>query len=207
MSPRRAKRLPVVLSEPEVLRLLEAAPSLRDKLLLGLMYATGLRSSEVARLRWRDFDFDRRTLHVWQGKGRTDRQVMLPESFRPLLWRLSRTFSPEDFVFPGDRPGRHVSPRTVARVMKRAVQMAGIGKVATPHSLRHSFAAHLIQGGTDIRFIQQLLGHVRLETTKIYTKVAVIREKQVQSPLSCDHQPAGAAGQCCTEQAGGSDAD
>lgn len=183
MSPRRAKRLPVVLSEPEVLRLLEAAPSLRDKLLLGLMYATGLRSSEVARLKWRDFDFDRRTLNVWQGKGRTDRQVMLPECFRPLLWQLSRSFSAEDYVFPGDRPGRHISPRTVSRVMKRAVQLAGIGKLATPHSLRHSFAAHLVQGGTDIRFIQQLLGHVRLETTKIYTRVAVIREKQIQSPL------------------------
>ena len=102
-SPRRGKRLPVVLSAEEVTRLLQAAPSLRDKLLLGLMYATGMRVSEVCRLKWRDLDFDRRVVNIWEGKGRTDRQVMLPVSFEPLLRELSKTFQPGDYLFPGER--------------------------------------------------------------------------------------------------------
>ena len=182
-SPRRGKRLPVVLSADEVTRLLQAAPSLRDKLLLGLMYATGMRVSEVCRLKWKDIDFDRRVVNVWEGKGRTDRQVMLPLSFEPLLRELSKTFQPGDYVFPGERTGRHLSPRSAGRAMERAVKIANLGKRATCHSLRHSFATHLFEHGTDIRYIQKLLGHVRLETTTIYTKVAVIRQQQIQSPL------------------------
>jgi site-specific recombinase XerD len=182
-SPRRGKHLPVVLSAEEIMRLLQAAPSLRDKLLLGLMYATGMRVSEVCRLKWKDLDFDRRVVNIWEGKGRTDRQVMLPVSFEPLLREVSKTFQPGDYVFPGERPGRHLSPRSASRAMERAVKIAGIGKRATCHSLRHSFASHLFEHGTDIRYIQKLLGHVRLETTTIYTKVAVIRQQQIQSPL------------------------
>jgi len=149
--------------------LLTAAVTLRDKLLIGLMYALGARVSEVARLRYRDFDFDRSCVTIWQGKGRTDRQVTLPASFEPLLRELAKTFSPDAYVFPGDRPGRYLSPRTVQRVMKRTVRLAGIGKAATPHSMRHSFATHLFEEGTDIRLIQTLLGHVHLETTRLYT--------------------------------------
>jgi len=186
MTPRRPKRLPVVPSREEVLRILQAATSLRDKLLIGLMYAAGLRVSEVVRLRWRDFDFDRRVVNVWQGKGRTDRQVMLPQSFEPLLRELAKNFSPADHVFPAEataRKRRHLSPRTAQRAVARAVRLAGIGKRITPHSFRHGFATHLIENGTDIRFIQQLLGHVKLETTTLYTKVAVIRQQRVTSPL------------------------
>ncbi len=182
-TPRRPKRLPVILSSNEVIRVLQAAPTLRDKLVLGMMYATGVRVSEVVRLRWRDIDFDRRRVNVWQGKGRTDRHVMLPLSFEPLLRRVSESFEPEDYVFPGLNAGRHMSPRTAARIMERAVKIAGIGKRATPHSMRHAFATHLLENGTDVRFIQKLLGHVRLETTTIYTKVAVIRQCQTESPL------------------------
>jgi len=181
--PRRSKHLPVVLSAEEVTHLLQAAPSLRDKLLIGLMYATGMRVSEVCRLKWKDLDFDRRVVNIWEGKGRTDRQVMLPLSFEPLLRELSKTFQPGDYVFPGERTGRHLSPRSAERAMVRAVKIANIGKHATCHSLRHSFATHLFEHGTDIRYIQKLLGHVRLETTTIYTKVAVIRQQQIQSPL------------------------
>ena len=130
-SPRRGKRLPVVLSAEEVTRLLQAAPSLRDKLLIGLMYATGMRVSEVCRLKWRDLDFDRRVVNIWEGKGRTDRQVMLPVSFEPLLRELSKTFQPGDYLFPGERSGRHLSPRSAERAMERAVKIAGIGKRCT----------------------------------------------------------------------------
>ena len=182
-SPRRPKRLPVVLSQEEIMRLLQAAPSLREKLLLGLMYATGARVGEAVRLRWRDFDFDRRVVSIWQGKGRVDRQVMLPASFEPLLRQMSKTFQPSDFVFPGQRHGRHLSPRSASRAMERAVKIAGLKKVCGCHSLRHAFATHLFEHGTDIRYIQKLLGHAKLETTTIYTKVAVIRQQQIQSPL------------------------
>ena len=150
---------------------------------MGLMYATGARVGEVCRLRWRDFDFDRRVVNIWQGKGRVDRQVMLPVSFEPLLRHIANTFQAEDYVFPAASAGRHISPRTAERAMERAVKIAGIGKRATPHSLRHSFATHLFEHGTDIRYIQRLLGHAKLETTTIYTKVAVIRQQQIQSPL------------------------
>jgi site-specific recombinase XerD len=183
LSPKKPKRLPVVLNSNEVLRLLQAAPSLRDKLLLGLMYASGVRVSEVVRFRWRDLDFERCTLSVWQGKGRTDRLVLLPKSFAPLLQAMSKEFAPDDFIFPSTRRGRHISPRTAARAMERARKIAGIGKRATPHSLRHSFATHMVENGTDIRFVQQFLGHVKLETTRIYTKLAVPNPDNIKSPL------------------------
>jgi len=134
-------------------------------------------------MRYRDVNFDRRVVTVWQGKGRSDRQVMLPRSFEPLLRRQSGAFAPDDFLFPGVQRGRHLSPRTVERVVERAVIVAGLNKRITPHSLRHAFATHLLENGTDIRFIQKYLGHVRLETTTIYTRVAVLRENRVESPL------------------------
>lgn len=183
-APRKPKRLPVILSTPEVVRLLEAAPSLRDKLLLGLIYGTGMRSSEVVRLCWRDFDFQNNSVNVWEGMGRGERQVNLPASFAPLLRVQAKLFGADAFVFPGERPGTHLSPRAVARAMRRAVKIAGIGKRCSPRSLRHSFAAHLVERGSDVRFVQALLGHASLETTTIYTKVAFRHgEHDAKSPL------------------------
>ena len=177
--PRKGKRLPVVLSKPEVQRLLQAAVSLRDKLLLGLMYACGLRVSEVVSLRWRDIDMDRNVICVWQGKGRADRMVMLPNSYRGLFSRLIGRNSGDSYLFPSESVGRarsnssrYLSVRTVQRIMKRTVELAGIDKPATPHSLRHSFATHSFEDGCDIRRIQKILGHVNLETTTIYLKTA-----------------------------------
>lgn len=124
---------------------------------------------------------------------------MLPETFRSLLKNLSQQFAPDDYVFPGEKPGRYLSPQTVRRAMARAIRLAGIAKRATPHSLRHGFACHLLEDGTNIRFIQQFLGHVRLETTTIYTRVAQPRAPQ-RSPLdaltgvgNADRGEAGAA--------------
>lgn len=183
-TPRMASKLPVVLSIDEVARLLCAAPSARDKLLLGLMYATGMRVSEVVRVRFRDLDFERRSIRVEQGKGRKDRLVMLPQSFAPLLERLRTLHTATDFLFTAvDDARRHLCPRTAQRAMQRAVRLAGLDKPATCHSLRHSFATHLLENGTDIRFIQNLLGHLRLETTTIYTKLAVLRGERATSPL------------------------
>jgi len=147
------------------------------------MYATGVRVSEVVKLRYRDLDFDRRIITVWQGKGRSDRQVMLPVSFEPVLKGLAAAHEADAFLFPSTKPGRYFSPRSVRRVMARAVKIAGIKKKASPHSLRHSFATHLFENNTDIRRIQKLLGHARLETTRIYTHVAAKPSDAVESPL------------------------
>ncbi len=184
VTPRRSHRLPTVLSTEAVQRLLVAAPSLSEKLFLSLLYATGMRVSEGTRVRFGDVDVDRRQLKVVQGKGRRDRIVALPESLVPLLERLGRSARPEDFLFPSrEDPRRHVCARTAQRWMARAVRLAQLSVTATCHSLRHSFATHLLEHGVDVRFIQKLLGHLRLETTTIYTKVARFGAGVVASPL------------------------
>ncbi|MDH3582868.1 MAG: site-specific integrase [Phycisphaerae bacterium] len=198
-TPRRRKRLPVVLSVADVIRLLEAAPALRDKMLLGLMYATGVRVSEVVRLKWSDLDFDRMTIRIRQGKGRRDRMVMLPDSFAGLFRQLTKVAGSDGYLFPAQATAsRYLSPRTAQRAMKRALAIAGIDRPATCHSLRHSFATHLFENGTDIRRIQKLLGHARLETTTIYTKVAISESTGTDSPL--DRALAGRARQAPAPQ-------
>lgn len=186
VTPRKPKRLPVVMNATEVRLMMEAARSLRDKLLLSTMYGMGLRVSEVSRLRWSEIDIDRRTVRVYQGKGRKDRYVLLPETLVPVLQGLRAAVPARQvFVFPaeGSRDGRHLSPRTIQRVVALTANLAGITKHVTPHSFRHSFATHLVENGTDIRFIQKLLGHTNLETTTIYTKTAVLKTSAIRSPL------------------------
>ena len=191
VTPKRDKKQPVVLSHDEVRRLLEAAVTLRDKLLLGLMYATGMRVSEVSRVRWRDIHLDRNQIAVVQGKGNVDRTVVLPETYRSLFTSLKPEMGDDAFMFPAEsnrrgksNASRYISTRTVQRVMKRAVEVAKIHKLATPHSLRHSFATHSYEDGCDIRRIQKVLGHVRLETTTIYVHLAKSPDpSRMPSPL------------------------
>ena len=201
VTPRRTHNLPVVLSTDDVKRLLAAAPSLRDKLLLGLMYATGMRVSEVVRVRTCDLDFVRRTIRVEQGKGRKDRLVMLPQSFAPLLEHFAKASTADAPLFPSpEDPRRYIGPRTAQRAMERAMSLAGIRVPATCHTLRHSFATHLLEAGTDVRFIQRLLGHLHLDTTTLYTKLAVLKGERATSPLdlltkqpdTARHAPTGA---------------
>ncbi len=190
-SPRKPKKLPIVLCKDEVRSLLGAAVSLRDKMLLGLMYATGMRCSEVVKLRWQEIDFGRNVIRIVRGKGRVDREVMLPECFRSLFSALSKQAKPTDFLFPAEgqkaessNGTRHLVTRTVQRVMERTLDLAGISKPATPHSLRHSFATHSFEEGCDIRRIQKVLGHVQLDTTTIYVKVACpAHPNRMPSPL------------------------
>ncbi|MEM6692501.1 MAG: site-specific tyrosine recombinase/integron integrase [Planctomycetota bacterium] len=195
VSPRKSTRLPVVLSKSEVQRMIEAARSFRDKLLLSVLYSTGLRVSEVACLRLSDFDFERKQIRVRQGKGQKDRYVMLADELRPLMRALWKHTRGEGYLFPseGQRSDKHLSTRTIERVVVRARGLAGISKKATPHSFRHSFATHLIESGTDIRFIQKLLGHTNLETTSLYTKVARASSSTVDSPLDQLRRTSGAA--------------
>ena len=138
VTPRRSKKLPSILSPEEVQRLIDSCRSQRDKMLVSLMYATGLRVSEVAKLTWQDVDFDRNCINVVRGKGRVDRRVMLPESYRGLLQSLSTSAGTRGFVFPGEggRDNRHLSVRTIQRCVENAVGLAGIAKRVTPHSLR-----------------------------------------------------------------------
>jgi len=189
ISTREPRRLPVVLSPEEVGRLLAAAINIKHKALLSLAYATGLRSSEVVSLKLTDIDRDRRVIRVEQGKGKKDRYVILSPILLEVLrewWRLARKkgwMSPsQPWLFPGYR-GRHTSARQMHRIVRLAAGRAGIIKRVGVHTLRHSFATHLLEQKTDIRVIQVLLGHKKLDTTALYTRVAISTIGQVTSPL------------------------
>ncbi|QEG24806.1 tyrosine-type recombinase/integrase [Mariniblastus fucicola] len=184
-TPRQKKRQPVVLAAAEVTRIFNAAPTRMSKLAIGIMYAAGLRNSELCKLRVHDLDFDRQTIRVANGKGASDRLVMLPVSFTTALKAACVERQGDDYIFPSlnHRENRHISPRTLQRWVITAADLAGVAKRVTPHSFRHAFATHLLENGTDIRFIQKLLGHQRLETTTIYTHVAKLNTARVVSPL------------------------
>ena len=177
------RKAPVVLSQEEVARLLEAAPGLKYKAALSVAYGAGLRVSEVANLKVSDIDSERMTLRVEQGKGQRDRYVMLSPQLLGLLrdwWRAAR---PQVWLFPGQNPINPMTPRQLNRAVHAAKDLAGISKRVSPHTLRHSFATHLLEQGVDIRVIQVLLGHAKLETTALYTRVAVNTVRDVKSPL------------------------
>ena len=177
------RRAPVVLSQEEVARLLEAAPGLKYKAALSVAYGAGLRVSEVANLKVSDIDSERMTLRVEQGKGQRDRYVMLSPQLLELLrdwWKAAR---PQVWLFPGQNPINPMTPRQLNRAVTAAKTLAGITKRVSPHTLRHSFAMHLLEQGVDIRVIQVLRGHAKLETTALYTRVAVNTIRDVKSPL------------------------
>jgi len=177
------RRAPVVLSPEEVALLLEAAPGLKYKAALSVAYGAGLRVSEVANLKVSDIDSQRMTLRVEQGKGQRDRYVMLSPQLLELLrdwWQAAR---PQVWLFPGQNPVNPMTARQLNRAVHAAKLLAGISKRVSPHTLRHSFATHLLEQGVDIRVIQVLLGHAKLETTALYTRVAVNTICDIKSPL------------------------
>jgi integrase/recombinase XerD len=189
VSVREPRRLPVVLSPEEVARLLASTTNIKHRAALSLTYATGLRRSEVVSLRLTDIDSDRMLIRVEQGKGKKDRYVILSPHLLELLrewWRAARKkgwMRPDQpWLFPGYR-GQHMSPRQLHRLVCLAATRAGITKRVGVHTLRHSFATHLLEQKTDIRIIQVLLGHKKLETTALYTRVAVSAIGAVTSPL------------------------
>ena len=179
------RRLPVVLSQEEVVRFLACAPSLKAKTLLSLAYATGLRVHEISVLKITDVDKDRMVIRVEQGKGRKDRYVMLSPQLLVLLRVYWRRYHPRYWLFPsrindGMTP---LSTRQINRICHVAAEQAGIDKNVSPHTLRHSFATHLLESKTDIRVIQVLLGHKKLDTTALYTRVALKAISEIFSPL------------------------
>jgi integrase/recombinase XerD len=186
---RPPRKLPDVLSVEEVGRLLEAAPGLKYKAALGTAYGAGLRVSEVAALKVDDIDSTRMLIRVEQGKGRKDRNAMLSPQLLELLrlwWREGKrrnVMPPHGWLFPGRSAVEPVSTRQINRAVHEAAEVAGIRKRVTPHTLRHSFATHLLEQDVDIRVIQVLLGHSKLDTTALYARVATKTIRAVTSPL------------------------
>jgi site-specific recombinase XerD len=177
------RKIPIVLSPEEVASLLEAAPGPQYKAALSAAYSAGLRVSEVVALKISDIDSKRMLLRIEQGKGRKDRFAMLSPQLLALLrdwWCIAR---PQAWLFPGQNRVNHLSVRQFNRAVHAAAECAGITKRVTPHTLRHSFATHLLEQNVDIRVIQVLLGHAKLETTALYTQVATNTIRTVTSPL------------------------
>jgi integrase/recombinase XerD len=182
--PKKQKKLPSVLTQKEVLRILKNITSIKHKMIITLLYSSGLRIGEVVRLQKRDVDPERKVIHIRQGKGKKDRYTVLSTSAYQMLIAYMKVTPIENYLFPGGE-GLHkpITERSVQHVFDRAKQAASILKHATVHTLRHSFATHLLEEGTDLRYIQELLGHASPKTTEIYTHVSVKDIRRIKSPL------------------------
>ncbi len=180
---REPRKMPAVLSPEEVARLLEAAPGPKYKAALSAAYAAGLRVSEVVALKVSDIDSERLLLRIEQGKGRKDRHAMLSPRLLELLRDWYRVARPQGWLFPGQNPVNPLTTRQLNRACHAAVHVADIKKRVSLHTLRHSFATHLLEEKTDIRVIQVLLGHAKVDTTGLYTHVATNVIRGVMSPL------------------------
>lgn len=179
---KRAKRLPVTLTKIEILRLLETIKNRKHKTMLALSYGAGLRVSEVVALRVQDLDLEAKTVMIREGKGQKDRLSIIPALIVNELEEFLIHKRSSDFVFVSERGGR-LTTRTMQLVFTQACKRAGITKPATFHSLRHSFATHVLENGTDVRYVQALLGHNTIRTTQIYTHVTNPALKNILSPL------------------------
>jgi len=164
------------------LSLIRVTRNLKHRAILTLLYSAGLRIGELLRLRLSDIDFQRKQVHIRNAKGRKDRYVFLADTFMPLLSNYLATYSPEHLFVEGFK-GEPYSASSVRSFLKQSCKLAGITKRVTPHTLRHSFATHLLENGVDIRYIQELLGHSKPETTMIYTHVSKRQLMKIQSPL------------------------
>jgi site-specific recombinase XerD len=180
---RRADPLPAVLARDDRARLLKAVPDLRMRTLFITIYAAGLRVSEAVKLTARDIDSARMVLAIRQTKGRKDRYVMLSEQLLGILRDYWKQAHLEHLLFPGPNPSRPITTRSVERACRRAAEVAGLDKSITVHTLRHSFATHLLEQGVDIHVIQDLLGHRNIASTTRYARVAINTIRQIQSPL------------------------
>jgi len=170
--PKRGSKLPVVLSLEEVRAILEGLGNLKHRVMLMLVYSAGLRVGEVVKLKPEDIDSGRKMIHVQSGKGRKDRYTLLSDVVLEYLRMYWKAYKPRTWLFEGQIPTEPYSVRSAERVFENAAKKAGIQKDVSIHTLRHSFATHLLEQGTDIRFIQELLGHSSVRTTEIYTHVS-----------------------------------
>ncbi|MGB7786948.1 MAG: site-specific tyrosine recombinase/integron integrase [Salinimicrobium sp.] len=180
--PGRSHYLPTVLSKEEVVSLLRVTRNLKHRAILALIYSAGLRIGELLDLRLADIDINRRQIHVKNSKGRKDRVVVLAESMLPLLQNYIATYMPREYFAEGQQGGQY-TPQSIRLFLRQSCRRAGIRKKVTPHSLRHSYATHMLENGIDLRYIQELLGHARPETTMIYTHVSRKDLMKIESPL------------------------
>lgn len=179
---KKQKRLPVVLSKVEIGRMVEGVTNKKHRTIIELMYGSGLRVSEVVHIHMRDIDLDRMSLHIVNSKGAKDRYTMIPRSLVETLCAQVRLKRSSDYLFTNGRGGS-LTTASVQKIVSAASRCVGISKEVTPHTLRHSFATHLLEAGVDIRYIQELLGHAKIETTQLYTHVARNYTENIISPL------------------------
>jgi site-specific recombinase XerD len=180
---RREKKLPVILSYHEVQTILSGIANIKHRAVLITIYSAGLRLSEALHLRVVDIDSQRMLIRVDQGKGHKDRYTILAERALTILREYWKACQPVNWLFPGDRNDRPMGPSTIQRVFKLARERAGIQKPASVHTLRHCFATHMLEAGTDIYYIQQLLGHGSTRTTSIYLHLGKKALSRATSPL------------------------
>ncbi len=188
-APKKPQTLPVVLSPEEVLHFLDCVQHIKHRTILTTCYAAGLRISETIRLKPNHIDSQRMVIRVEQGKGQKDRYVMLSPKLLEGLRHWWRTERPTQWLFPGDIPGAPISRSAVESACQKAHELSGIPKPITPHSMRHAFAVHLLENGTDVRTIQLLLGHRSLATTARYLKIATTKVCSTASPLDLLPRP------------------
>ncbi len=178
---RKPNILPTVLSLKDISKILKVTNNLKHKTILVLIYSAGLRLGELINLEIGDIDSESMKIHIKNAKGKKDRYVMLSNNVLELLREYYKVYKPKKYIIEGQNGGKY-SSKSVQSVFKRALKKAGIKKKASVHTLRHSFATHLLDEGTDIRYIQELLGHKRLETTQIYTHVSSYSINKIKSP-------------------------
>lgn len=181
--PKRGRKLPRVISKEDIKKLLSQTANLKHRTMLSLIYACGLRRGELLSLTLEDIDFNRKVLNIRSAKGNKDRMVPIGDKMIQLIGEYLAAFQPRKWLFEGQHPGELYGERSLQEVMKQAVSRAGISKQATLHWLRHSYATHLHEAGTDIRYIQELLGHSSSKTTEIYTHVSLRNIQQIRSPF------------------------
>lgn len=179
---KRSQKLPVVLSRQEIKELLEAIKNLKHKLMVALAYGAGLRISELVNLKIKDISLEELTIHLKNAKGKKDRITIFPASIKNDLRDVMLVKPADDYVFASERGGK-LTERAGQKVFENALRKSGIKKDATFHSLRHSFATHLLENGVDVRYVQELLGHSNIRTTQIYTQVTNPTIKNIKSPL------------------------
>lgn len=181
--PKKSRKLPIVLSQDEIQRMFAACENTKHKVILSILYATGLRVSELLNLKWEHIDRSRMVINIVEGKGKKDRQVMLPSNIIPLLEKYYREYRPKDYVLNGQFSAQY-SQTSVLAVIKQTALKAGISKRVYTHLIRHCSFTHLVENGVDINLIQRLAGHNSVKTTSIYTHISHNIISRIQSPIS-----------------------
>lgn len=180
--PTKEHKLPKVLSKNEVKKILDSCSNIKHRCILLLIYSAGLRRSELINLKIADINSERMIINIIDAKGKKDRVSLLSENTLKILRKYYKKYQPKDFLFEGAKGGKY-SPTSVAKILKKATLKAGLQKNVTPHMLRHSFATHLLEQGTDLRYIQELLGHNSSKTTEIYTHVSKKAIAKIKNPV------------------------